>query len=142
MPEDRIPLELRLGLRAGSVFYLVTRELTSAEPHFCVVVNRDPLGTKLLLLTVVTSQIEKVRLRNRERPETVVEILPGEYQDFTKHSAVEGNTILEKSLAELVDMHTQKRVRFHRDLPERLLVKIKAAIIASPAVSDEIKRLL
>jgi hypothetical protein len=39
------------------------RELSSDQPHFFVVLNRDPLGQDLLLLTVFTSKIEKVRLR-------------------------------------------------------------------------------
>jgi hypothetical protein len=33
-----------------------------------VVVNADPLLDELLLLTVFTSQIEKVRKRNHEKP--------------------------------------------------------------------------
>jgi len=49
---SRLPLELRLGLRAGSVFYFQARELSSAQPHFFVVVNVDPLRDELLLLTV------------------------------------------------------------------------------------------
>lgn len=34
-------MELRVGLRAGSVYYFQSRELSSGEPHFFVVVNRD-----------------------------------------------------------------------------------------------------
>lgn len=54
MADEPLPLELRLGLRAGSVFYFQSRELTSEQPHFFVVVNRDPLSTKLVLVTIVT----------------------------------------------------------------------------------------
>jgi hypothetical protein len=142
MAEESLPLELRLSLRAGSVFYFQSRELSSAEPHFFIVVNRDPLATKLLLLTIVTSQIDKVKFRNRERLQTVVEIAPAEYADFTKDSAIDGNVVLEKPLAELADMVRQKQVRYHRDLPPVLLEKIRAAITASPIVADEVKALL
>ena len=89
MPDERLSAELRLGLRAGSVFYFQSRELTSAKPHFFVVVNREPVRSQLLLLTIVTSNIADVRTRNRSRKETVVEIMPREYADFTKHSAIE-----------------------------------------------------
>ena len=79
MSLEKLPLELKLGLRTGSVFYFRARELTSDLPHFFVVLNQNPLEEKLLLLTVFTSQIDKVRLRNRERPHTVVEFGPEDY---------------------------------------------------------------
>ncbi len=142
MAEESLPLELRLSLRAGSVFYFQSRELSSPEPHFFVVVNRDPLTTNLLLLTIVTSQLDKVRLRNRERPNTVVEIEPAEYDEFTKRSAIDGNVVLEKPLAELAEMVKRKEVRYHRDLPRELLERIRTAIKASPIVVDELKQWL
>ena len=142
MPEDALPLELRLGLRAGSVFYFQARELTSAEPHYFIVVNRDPLGTRLLLLAIVTSQLDKVRLRNRTRPETVVEISPAEYAEFRVISAVDCNVVIEKPLSELADLVNRRQVRYHRDLAPATLDKIKAGIVASSLVADELKGLL
>ena len=142
MPDDALPLELRIGLRAGSVFYFQARELFSAEPHFFIVVNRDPLGTRLLLLTIVTSQLDKVRLRNQSRPETVVEISTAEYPDFRVDSAVDCNVVIEKPLSELAGLVNRRQVRYHRDVAPATLEKIKAAIIASALVADEMKRLL
>ena len=84
-------MELRLGLRAGSVFYFQSRDLTSPEPHFFVVVNRAPVTSRLLLLTIVSSKVQKVRLRNRDRLETVVEISPKDYDDFKVLSAIDCN---------------------------------------------------
>src|SRR2546421_202146 len=55
-----VPLDLRLSLREGSVFYFQERTLSSAEAHFHIVVN-NPLAQQVLLLTVVTSKIEKVK---------------------------------------------------------------------------------
>lgn len=137
-----MPMELRLGLRAGSVYYFQTRELTSGEPHFFVVVNREPIVTKLLLLTIVSSKVEKVRLRNRERPHTVVEISPKEYQEFKVLSAVDCNVLLEKPLSELVGLVQRKEIRYHKDLSPEVFAKIKTAILSSPRVADELKSLL
>jgi hypothetical protein len=142
MADDPLPLELKLGLRAGSVYYFQSRELTSAEPHFFVAVNREPITAKVLLLTIVTSKVDKVRLRNRERPETVVEISPSEYADFTMPSAIDCNVVLEKPLSELVGLVKRKEVRYHRDMPPEIFAKIKAAILASPVVEDEFKQML
>lgn len=142
MPGERLPLELRTGLRAGSVFYFRSRQLTSAEPHFFVVVNREPLGSELLLLTIVTSNISGVRVRNRTRLHTVVEITPTEYKEFSVPSAIDCNTIFEKPLSELADMVRRKEVRYYDDLPDAIFVKVRTAILASPVVSDELKEML
>ena len=142
MGADALPMELRLGLRAGSVFYFQSRDLTSAEPHFFVVVNRDPLTSRLLLLTIVSSKVQKVRLRNRDRLETVVEISPKDYDDFKVLSAIDCNVVREKSLSELVGLVERREIRYHKDLPPAIVAKIKAAIQASRLVEDELKILL
>ena len=142
MSEEALPIELRMGLRAGSVFYFQTRELSSPEPHFFVVMNRDPLGTRLLLLTIVTSKLDKVRLRNRERPETVVEITPAEYDEFRVVSAIDCNVVLEKPLSDLADLVKRKQVRYHKDMPGPLFEKIRASVLASPVLAEELKQLL
>lgn len=142
MPDEKLPLELRLGLRAGSVFYFQSRELTSELPHFFIVVNHDPIGKQLLLLTIVTSNVADVRTRNHDRLETVVEISPDEYSEFTLPSAIDCNVVLEKPLAELVGMIQRQEVRYHRDLPSEIFAKIKAAVLASRLVSDELKEML
>jgi len=142
VPDQPLPLELRLGLRAGSVFYFQTRELTSEQPHFFVVVNGDPIGTKRVLLTIVTSKVEAVRRRNRERPETFIEISPSDYDELTMNSAIDCNVVIEKPLAELAEMVRRRQVRYHRDLPAEIFTGLKAAIGASRVVEDEIKKLL
>ena len=105
-------------------------------------VNRDPITTKLLLLTIVTSKVDKVRIRNRERPNTVVEISPKEYDEFKVLSAVDCNVVLEKPLAELVGLVKRKEVRYHKDLPPEIFARLKTAVLASPLVADELKLLL
>jgi hypothetical protein len=54
---DKLPWELRLTLRYGSVYYFPDRALSSPEPHYFVVVNSRPLDQPILALLVVTSQI-------------------------------------------------------------------------------------
>jgi hypothetical protein len=142
VPDEKLPLELRLGLRAGSVYYFQSRELTSELPHFFIVVNRDPKGKQLVLLTIVTSNIASVRARNHDRLDTVVEISPQEYDELKVPSAVDCNVVLEKPLAELVGMVERKEVRYHLDLPSEIFAKIRAAILASRLVPDELKDLL
>jgi hypothetical protein len=49
------------ALKARCVYYFVDRGTTSTEPHYFVVVNKDPIGSKILILTIITSNIERVR---------------------------------------------------------------------------------
>ena len=142
MPQGNLPVELRLGLRAGSVFYFQARELTSEKAHFFVVVNANPLTDELLLLTVFTSQIDKVRHRNRERPGTVVEFGPADFAPLDRPTAVDGNVILRRSLSEMADLVRRKEIRYHPNLPAELLDRIRAAILSSPVIEDEDKDLI
>ena len=142
MADEPLPFALKIGLRPGSVYCFQARELKSPEPHFFVVVNREPVSTKVLLLTIVSSKVEKVRFRNRERLHTVVEISPKEYDEFKMFSAVDCNVVLEKPLAELAGLVKRKEVRYHKDLPPEIFVKVKNAILSSPLVPDELKSLL
>lgn len=142
MSQEKLPLELRLGLRAGSVFTFQARELTSEKAHFFVVVNANPLTDELLLLTVFTSQIDKVRLRNRERPGTVVEFGPADFAPLNRPTAVDGNVILRRSLSEMADLARRKEIAYHPDLPAALLDRIRTAILSSPVIEDEDKDLI
>lgn len=135
-------MELRLGLRAGSVFYFQAREMLSEKPHFFVVVNADPLRDELLLLTVFTSQIDKVRQRNRERLETVVEFGPADYGPLDRPTAVDGNVIVRRSLSEMADLVRRKEIAYHPELPAELLQRIRAALLSSPVIEDEDKDLI
>jgi len=142
MPPGKLPLELRLGLRSGSVFYFQARELSSELPHFFVVLNCDPLGQEVLLLTVFTSQIEKVRIRNRERLHTVVEFGPADYAPLDRPTAVDGNVILRRNLGEMIELVERKQMAYHPDLPAELFERIRAAVLDSPVVDDEDKDLI
>lgn len=142
MSQEKLPLELRLGLRTGSVFYFQAREMLSEKPHFFVVVNADPKRNELLLMTVFTSQIDKVRQRNRERPETVVEFGPADYAPLDRQTAVDGNVIVRRSLSEMADLVRRKEMAYHPDLPPPLLERIRSALLCSPVIEEEDKDLI
>jgi hypothetical protein len=71
-----------------------------------------------------------------------VEISPKEYNEFKVLSAVDCNVLLEKPLLELAGLVRRKEVRYHKDLSPEIFGKIKAAILASPLVADELKLLI
>jgi hypothetical protein len=141
MPEN-LPWELRLTLRGGSVFYSSDRALTSADPHYFIVVNSKPLDQQLLILTIVTSQVEKVRRRRRNLPGTTVEIGPADYNELSVLSIVDCNVIFRRSLRELVEKIERREVISKNDVPARVLASIRTALLASPLIETEIKDLL
>jgi hypothetical protein len=141
MPEN-LPWELRLTLRGGSVFYSSDRALTSSEPHYFIVVNPKPLDQQLLILTIVTSQVEKVRRRRRNLPGTTVEIGPADYDELSVLSIVDCNVIFRRSLRELVEKIERREVISKSDVPAKVLAAIRTALLASPLIETEIKDLL
>jgi hypothetical protein len=140
--DEEVPWEIKLTLRPGSVYYFVDRHLTPGEPHYFIVVNVQPLEDQVLVLTVISSQVEKVERRKTHLPGTTVRISPAEYEELTKPSIVDGNFVVRKSLAELVAKMRRKEIVPKRDLPGNILHAIQQAILASPLVEEEVKRLL
>ena len=100
MAPSGIDLKLRLTLREGTVYYFTERTLTSAEPHYFIVVHSDPLTQQVLLLSVVTSKVEEVKRRRADCLATVVELSPKDFKVFTKLSIVDCNSLKTIPLAE------------------------------------------
>ena len=139
----QVPLQLQVSLREGSVFYFQERKLSSPEPHFHIVVN-DPLTQQVLLLTVVTSKIEKVKHRRRDCPNTLVELGPGDLpKTLTAPSIVDCNDLTSISLDEFCDRWARKEIEtFAEDLPLALRKALRRAIHASNILPDELKALV
>lgn len=136
---------LRLTLRQGTVYYMVHRDLFSAEPHYFIVINRDPFADKALLMAVSSSRVEKVvrRTQRRELPdETVVRISTSEYSEFSKESCIDCNTLFSRSLTELSELRKQGGVVSKADLPVDVLERIIEGVLASPLVSETDKALI
>jgi hypothetical protein len=138
-----IDLTLRLSLREGSVYYFAERTLTSAEPHYFIVVNADPLTQQVLLLSVVTSKVEEVKRRRADSLGTVVEISPKDFDVLSKLSIVDCNSLKTIPLTEFNERFLRKEICcFNQDLPLVLRKALRCAIHASDIVSDELKSLV
>ena len=102
---------LRLTLREGSVYYFAERHITSPEPHYFIVVNSDPLAQQVLVLSIVTSQVEYVKLRRKACPETLVEITPDIFDVLKKLSILDCNDLKQVPLAEFNARFVRKEIR-------------------------------
>ena len=99
---DEIPWEIRVSLRAGTVYYFTDHALTTTEPHYFIVVNPRPLDDHVLVLTVITSQVERVRAVRSMLPGTLIELGPGEYAELSKPSIIDCNCVFRRSLTEIL----------------------------------------
>ena len=137
-----LPWEIRLTLRTGSVYYFVDRGLNSPEPHYFIVINRAPIQQEVLVLNVISSQVDKVRQRRSTLPGTLVELQPTEYDELSVPSIVDCNNVFRRSLAELVEMSLHRTVASKMQISDELIEQIRAAVLASPMVEQDIKDLL
>jgi len=134
---------LRLSLREGSAYYFEERTLSSAEPHYFVVVNADPLKQEVLILSIVTSKVAETKLRRKDVPETLVELSPVDFDVLKKPSIIDCNSLKSVSLIEFNERFIRKRIRyFDKDLPVPLRAALRAAIHRSRSVSAEVKALI
>lgn len=136
---------LRLTLRRGSVYMMRHTSLTSPLPHYLVVVNLDPLADEVLVLAVVTSNISLRRARAAaagQPPETVVEFGPADYSVLDHPSCIDCNDVKRLRTADL-DRAVCARPSISRpDLPEPVLRRVVAGILASSRVAEDIKALV
>lgn len=136
---------LRLTLRQGTVYYMAQRSVTSPEPHYCIVLNRDPCSDNLIILSIVTSKVEKRKARARlmgESLETVVEIAPVEYAELKLPSAVDCNDVKMCDVEQFKVDIRQRGVRSCRDIPAKTLKKIVSGVLMSRQVDEVLKSLV
>ena len=139
---DEVPWEIRLTLRAGTVYYFADHALTTAEPHYFVVINPRPIEDQVLVLTVITSQVEKVRAFRSTLPGTTLELGPGDYAELSKPSIIDCNCVFRRSIREMLTRIGTREVTYKADVSDPLVAQIRAAVLASPLVDRAIKELL
>lgn len=143
MAPGGIDFKLRVSLREGSIYYFGDRQLTSELSHYFIVVNSDPLTQLVLVLSVVTSQLESVKRRRKKCPETLVELGPDLIKVLRKPSIIDCNDLKQIPLAAFNERFVAKEIQyFDNDLPADLRRAIRRAIHASTIVLPEVKALI
>ena len=136
----KLPLELQLTLRSGTVYKTQHRDLSSNLPHYLVVVNLEPRSSKILILGVVSSKVDKTKARRKnESKETIVEISPAEYAELSLPSIIDCNSPKTISLEELIEKYQSKELECCNDLDTKIIEKIIVGIKKSRLVTENIK---
>lgn len=130
------------SLPQGAVFYMVHKDVKSSQPHYLVVLNANAATDKLIVLGIITSQVDKSKKRAALRgcsPESLVEFSPQDYWPLSKPSLIDCNACV------LVRAHgfRQEAMSGERcaNVPAGLLTRILEGVRVSKT-NDEIKRLL
>jgi len=136
-------VQIKASIKPGSVYYFPEETLKSKEPHYFVVINRDPLTDTVLLLVCASSQIPKVKRRRREcPPETVVHISPSQYSDFTTPSVIDCNDVFERSTNQLIEKLRNGKLKIKTEMSIPLVEQLRAGVLKSNLVKQGTKAIL
>ncbi len=130
-PEARI----KFGIAQSSVYYYPDDALTSAEPHYFVVLNASPRSDRLLYLFCASSQVQKCIDRATRRnlpPSTLVHTGPQECSFLTRDTVIDCNSLFERPMSALIAKLAANRLRIHGTVPQPLLERLVAGALASP----------
>jgi len=134
---------IRSTIKPGSVYYFSEDSLYSSEPHYFIVINKDPFRERVVLLVCASSKIDKVKQRRRTCPvDTLIEITSSQYKDFRLNSIVDCNYLLEKTIGQLVDKLTHNQLWLKTKMDFALVKRLREGVLASPLIERRIKALL
>ena len=142
MPQ--IPPEIiRASIKAGSVYYFPEESFSSSEPHYFVVLNRQPHTDEVIVLACGSSQIEKtLRRRPNRPPETFVIISPKEYEDFQVETIFDCNRTNDRILDVIMRKYSEGSLKVKTEMNMALVERLRKGVIASREIESRIKALL
>ncbi len=133
-------------VETGSVYYFKEERLSSSEPHYFIVLNKNPRTEEFLILVCTSSQVDKRKriaklLRFPEK--TLVVVSPSEYPTFKKESVIDCNRIFEKTIQSLIDKLQKKQLKSCENLmPKEIIQKLISGTLASNQVSEKVRKML
>lgn len=144
-----IPAEIRIKatIQRGAVYYFCNEspQFKSDEPHYYIVLNKDPLTERILYLVCASSQLEKAqrRIAAQKSPEsTLVYVSPEAYTHFSKETVISCNSVFNYDLQVLIQKLSEKKLRVCDPLPEDIVKALIAGVLDSPLVERKVKRQL
>lgn len=140
-----IPPEVAIksSIRPGSVYYFPEDSFSSSDPHYFIVINKDPIEDKVIFLVWASSQIEKVKRRRRSCPsETLVGITPDQYEGFIVNSVIDCNKVQERGIETLVDKLKQDKLKIMPEMDVSLVQRLREGVLSSSQIERRIKMML
>lgn len=141
-----IPGKILIGaIKEGNVYLFQNPNFTNVDhEHFHVVVNRSPQVEEVIILVHATSQVEKKRQwveSNNLPDDTLVITNPTECQFLSKETAFNCNDRTLFTKDDLESLTDSYQLKYIEQIPTQLLERIRAGLMASPLIEEEIKDL-
>lgn len=133
-------------VETGSVYYFEEEGLSSSEPHYFIVLNKNPRSEEFLILVCASSQVDKRKriakfLRFPEK--TLVVVFPSEYPTFKKESVIDCNRIFEKTIQSLIDKLEKRQLKpCENIIPKEIIQKLISGTLASNQTSEKVRKML
>lgn len=143
-----IPADIRIlaTIKTGSVYYFEEESLSSAEPHFFVVLNRNPRTEECIILFCASSQVEKrkdIAKKLGFPTQTLVIVSPGEYRLFKKQTVIDCNRAFEKTAQSLIDKLKDERLKVCTEImPDEIVKRLVQGVLASSQVTEKVQEML
>ena len=136
-----IEVEIKSTIKPGSVYYFKEEELHSEEPHFFIVINKEPIDYEMVLLVCSSSLVEKVKQTRgnlKQFKGTLVEIKKRDYPGFSTDSIVDCNNVFPRTFEELVDKLKDGDLKIKPEMDISIIEEIREAVLRSCVVEPEI----
>lgn len=138
-------IAIRSVLKSGAVFYFAEETFSSDEPHFFIVLNKNPLGDSVIFMVSTTSKVEE-RTNWAERAgvsaETLVKVDGSRCSFLTKSSVMNCNDIVRKPLQSLIDKFQNRELGLKGEVSDEVLSEIISGVKKSPLVDEYTKELI
>lgn len=133
-------------IQTGSVYYFEEERLSSSEPHYFIVLNKNPRTEGFLILVLASSQVEKRQQMATMlgfSKETLVFVSPSEYPFFTRDTVIDCNTVFEKTAQSLIEKLEQGKLKVCPEVMAADIVKkLIHGVLASSQVPEKIQQML
>lgn len=142
-----IPADIKIHttLEQGFTYYFPEESFKSAEPHYFVILNKNPNKDNYIIFVNATSRIEKtkrIQKLHKLPVESFVKVRARECSCLKKDSIFNCNSVLKKSTQSLVDKLNDNNLKFKGKMPEMILQKLIDGVRKSPLVEGSMKGVL
>ncbi len=139
-------IQILATIKTGSVYYFEEESLSSQEPHFFVILNKNPRTDEFLILVCASSQVEKRKNIGKKLgfpSETLVIISPGEYKLFKKETVIDCNRAFEKTAQFLIEKLKNKKLRVCTErMPNTIVNKLIGGVLMSSQIAEKVQEML
>lgn len=141
-----IPADVNIQstVRSGSVFLFNEDSFNCNKNHYFIVLNHQPLSDELLLLVWAKTLSEKVflHMESGNLPYATFIDITNKHSWSKKPTVIDCNNVIEKSINLLVDKLKKNNSKLIDQVDNKILVKLRKAVIMSPLVERHIKKKL